>query len=115
MLSKFQKSIMAIEIKLDFSKETSSRSVLDILRNGLRNDPKSKLSLSQGKKLQYGAANHLLSGIVRALHIENSPPEDKFVPGERFEDPDFDPTMSQIIANASSQKNDKAIQGAPRI
>ena len=109
---------MAIEIKLDFTTETSSKSVLDILRNGLRDDPKSKfsfedclLTLSQGKKLQYGAANHLLSGIVRALHVENSPPEDEFVPGERFEDADSDPTMSQIIANANSQKNDEAIQG----
>ena len=94
---------MAIELKLDFTKETSSKSVLDILRNGLRDDPKSKLSyeeclstLSQGKKLTYGAANHLLSGIVRALHLENSPTEDEFVPGERFEDVDSDPTMSQI-------------------
>jgi hypothetical protein len=110
---------MAIEIKLDFSKETSSRSVLDILGNGLRDDPKSKLSfvdclltLSQGKKLQYGAANHLLSGIVRALHVENSSPKDEFVPGERIEDADLDPTLSQIMANASSQKNDDAIQGS---
>ena len=109
---------MAIELKLDFTKETSSKSVLDILRNGLRDDPKSKLSyeeclstLSQGKKLTYGAANHLLSGIVRALHLENSPTEDEFVPGERFEDVESDPTMSQILAHANPQINDGAGQG----
>ena len=74
---------MTVQLNLDFGKETLSRTVLDILRNGLKDDPKSKLSYeeclqtaAQGKKLQYGAANHLLIGIIRALHIENSPTGD---------------------------------------
>ena len=93
---------------------------MDILCNGLQEDQKSKclfeeclLNLSQGKKLQYGAANHLLTGLIRALCIENSPPEDEFLPGERLKDTDLDPTLSQIMANASSQKNKDTIQGSP--
>ena len=110
---------MTVLLNLDFSKETLSRTVLDILRNGLQDDPKSKLTfeeclltVSQGKKLQYGAANHLLTGLIRALHNENSPPGDEYLPGERLEDTDLDPTMSQIMANASSQKKDDTIRGS---
>ena len=69
------------------------------------------LTLSQGKKLQYGAANYLLLGIMRSLCVENCQSGDEFQPGESTEDTDLDPTLSQIMANASSQENDNAAQG----
>ena len=79
---------MEASMNLNFSKETLSKTVLDILRNGLQDDPKSKLSfedclltISQGKKLTYGAANYLLTGILKTLSIENSPQGDEFQPG----------------------------------
>ena len=107
---------MSVLVDLDFTKETLSKTILDFFRNGLQGNPDQSGSkqtyeeclrtLSQGKKLQYGAANYLLLGIVRSLGIENSPPNDEFLPGERQDDKELgiDPTMSQIMADASSQK-----------
>ena len=107
---------MSVLVDLDFTKETLSKTILDFFRNGLQGNPDQSGSkqtyeeclrtLSQGKKLQYGAANYLLLGIVRSLGIENSPPDDEFLPGERQDDKELgiDPTMSQIMADASSQK-----------
>jgi hypothetical protein len=111
---------MSVQMNLDFAKTTISKTALDILRNGLREeDQRSKVTfeeclliLSQGKKLAYGAANFLLLGIMRSLCIENCQPGDEFQPGENTEDPDLDPTMSQIMANASTQKNNETIQGS---
>ena len=117
---------MSVQLDLDFTKETLSKSVLDILRNGLRENPEQQAeasskqtyedclrTLSQGKKLQYGAANYLLLGIVRSLCLEDCPPDDELQPGERQDDKDLgnDPTLSQIMADSNPQKNDEAIQG----
>jgi hypothetical protein len=107
---------MSLQIDLDFAKETLSKTVLDIFRNGLQGNPDQSGSkqtyeeclrtLSQGKKLQYGAANFLLLGIVRSLGIGNCSPDDEFQPGERQYDKDLgkDPTLSQIMSDTSSQK-----------
>ena len=107
---------MSVLVDLDFTKETLSKTILDFFRNGLQGNPDQSGSkqtyeeclrtLSQGKKLQYGAANYLLLGIVRSLGIGNSQPDDEFLPGERQDDKELgiDPTMSQIMADASSQK-----------
>ena len=107
---------MSVQVDLDFTKETLSKTVLDIFRNGLQGNPDQSGSkqtyeeclrtLSQGKKLQYGAANFLLLGIVRSLGIGNCSPDDEFLPGERQDDKDLgkDPTLSQIMADTRSQK-----------
>ena len=99
---------MAVQMDIDFEKDTVSKTVLDILRNGLREDPKSKVSYeecllvaSQGKKLAYGPANYLLVGLLRVLSIANGPIGDEFQPGGRQGDIDLgeDPSMSQTLGD----------------
>ena len=106
---------MTVQLNLDFSKETLSKTVLDILRNGLKDEPKSKLSfeeclirVSQGKKLEYGAANYLLSGLIKTLYMEDSPQGDEYPPGERAEDIGLgkDLSMSQNLAVARSPEQE---------
>ena len=110
---------------MDFDKETLSRSAIDILQNGLRDDPEqtvSKLSfgecllaISHGKKLQNAPANYLLLGLLKMLCIEGSPPEDEFQPGELPEDKDLGiyPTLSQSQAESNSQDSDGTEHGSP--
>ena len=115
---------MTVQLNLDFGKETLSRTVLDILRNGLKDDPKSKLSYeeclqtaAQGKKLQYGAANHLLIGILRALYMEDSQTGDEYQPRERPEEIDLgkDLSMSQTLTNANSpEQSDEPTEDGPK-
>ena len=115
---------MTVQLNLDFSKETLSKTVLDILRNGLKDEPKSKLSyeeclirVSQGKKLEYGAANYLLSGLIKTLYMEDSPQGDEYQPGERAEDIDLgkDLSMSQNLAVARSpEQEDETSDTSPQ-
>ena len=70
------------QIFFDFDKPTMSKGIMDLLSNGLQEDPyKDVLTvnlkesigrLTKGYKLAYGPANDLLAGILRALSLEDS-------------------------------------------
>ena len=101
---------MTIKMNIDFDKLSLNKTVLDILQNGLPEDPDQtcyKLSyreclavIARGKKLQNAPANYLLLGLLKTLYCENSSPEEEFLPGDLPEDDDLgkDPTFSQSLA-----------------
>ena len=73
---------MSIKIYLNFDKPTISKGILDLLSNGLVEDPyrdalktslkESLAILAKGNKLQYGPANNLLASILQTLALEDS-------------------------------------------
>jgi hypothetical protein len=73
---------MSIKITLDFDKRTMSKGTIDILSNGLRDDPEKDVillslkeclnKLAKGNKLPYKAANYLLVNILNAITLEGS-------------------------------------------
>ena len=73
---------MSIKITLDFDKRTMSKGTIDILSNGLRDDPEKDVillslkeclnKLAKGNKLPYKAANYLLVNILNAVTLEGS-------------------------------------------
>ena len=73
---------MSIKINLNFDKSTISKGILDLLSNGLVEDPdrdvlktslkESLAILAKGNKLQYGPANNLLASILQTLALEDS-------------------------------------------
>ena len=81
---------MTVKIHLTFDKPTISKGILEILSQNLLEDPERdvlKISLKEslailakGNKLQYGPANYLLSGILRALSLEDSDVLDEITP-----------------------------------
>ena len=81
---------MTAKIHLTFDKPTISKGILEILSQNLLEDPERdvlKISLKEslailgkGNKLQYGPANYLLSGILRALSLEDSDVLDEITP-----------------------------------
>ena len=72
---------MSPKLKLDFEKRTKSKSVIDILSNGMQDDPEKDVlllslkeclaKLAKGNKLPYMAANYLLANILNALQLED--------------------------------------------
>jgi hypothetical protein len=72
---------MSIKINLNFDKPTMSKGILDLLSNGLVEDPcrdvlkislkESLAILAKGKRLQYGPANNLLVSILQTLTLED--------------------------------------------
>jgi hypothetical protein len=73
---------MSIKIYLNFDKPTISKGILDLLSNGLVEDPcrdalkislkESLAILAKENKLQYGPANNLLESILKTLALEDS-------------------------------------------
>ncbi len=74
-------SIMSLKLKIDFEKQTKSRGVLELLQDGLKDDPEKDVLLpnlkeclakvAKGNKLPYMAANYLLINIINALAMED--------------------------------------------
>ncbi len=81
---------MSLKITLDFDKHTISKGAINILSNGLQDDPERDvimLSLKEclakmvkGNKLPYKAANYLLINILNAITIEGSDTSDEIRP-----------------------------------
>ena len=77
-------------IFFDFDKPTMNKGIMDLLSNGLQEDPErevmtaslqeSIIRLMKGYKLAYGPANNLLAGILRALSLEDSDITDEIEP-----------------------------------
>ncbi len=74
-------SIMSLTLKIDFEKQTKSQGVIDLLSNGLQDDPEKDVLLpsikeclakmAKGNKLPYMAANYLLIKVLKALALED--------------------------------------------
>ena len=74
-------SIMSLKLKIDFEKQTKSQGVIDLLSNGLQDDPEKDVLLPSLKeclakmakrnKLPYMAANYLLINVLKALALED--------------------------------------------
>ena len=103
---------MSVKIELNFDKPTISMGMIDILKNGLVEDPEQTLSkltlvecitvLTKGKKLQVAPANYLLSKLMRMLSIEDSAIEDE-IPLSGTQDLGKDLSMSQIMGEGGSK------------
>ena len=103
---------MSVKIELNFDKPTISMGMIDILKNGLVEDPEQTLSkltlvecitvLTKGKKLQVAPANYLLSKLMRMLSIEDSAIEDE-IPLSGTHDLGKDLSMSQIMGEVGSK------------
>jgi hypothetical protein len=73
---------MSLKITLDFDKPTMSKGTIDVLSNGLQDDPgkdviqlslkECLVKLAKGNKLPYKAANYLLVNILKAITLEGS-------------------------------------------
>ena len=113
-------SIMALKLKVNFTKQTMSRGVLDLLSNGLEDDPEKDVLLlslkdclvkmAKGNKLQYKAANYLLTNILNALTLEDGDGSDEIILGSTaatqsedspLEDLDLDDTVQGSTDGAS--------------
>ncbi len=111
---------MTVKINLDFEKCTLSKCALDILQNGLPEDPDqivSKLSykecltsVAQGKKLQNAPANYLLLGLLRTFCIENCLPEDEFLPGDSVDEKDLEKDLGKDHTLSQSWAEDESSQ-----
>ena len=72
---------MSLKLKIDFEKQTKNQGVIDLLSNGLQDDPEKDVLLpslkeclakmAKGNKLPYMAANYLLIKVLKALALED--------------------------------------------
>ena len=97
--------------------------MIDILKNGLVEDPEQTLSkltlvecitvLTKGKKLQVAPANYLLSKLMRMLSIEDSAIEDE-IPLSGTQDLGKDLSMSQIMGEGGSKDSPQDLDNTQR-
>ena len=106
-------SIMSTKINLNFDKPTMSKGILELLSKGLVDDPDRDVlkislkeglaTLAKGYKLAYGPANDLLSGILKALSLEDSDIEDEIdtATSSQGDEPLFTPTQDTSSGSGS--------------
>ena len=96
------------KIDFNFEKSTISKGILDFLSEKLVEDPdtnwdvvkknlkESFAVIAKGNKLDYGSANNLLLGVLRALNLEDSSVEDEIALAVSQSADDFDSLPSQL-------------------
>lgn len=115
---------MSLKITLDFDKPTMSKGTIDVLSNGLQDDPgkdviqlslkECLVKLAKGNKLPYKAANYLLVNILKAITLEGSDASEEIRP-DTWPDSqaDQEDRPQEGSEDTSSQDKEGTIHGSP--
>ena len=113
---------MSHKITLDFDKHTMNKGAINILSNGLQDDPERDVimlslkeclaKMAKGNKLPYKAANYLLVNILNAITIEGSNTSDE-IRLDTHPDPQVEPEDQSQWSQDGSEETTQGPTSAP--